>query len=127
MDSGEGIDHVELGGHIAGLLFGKEWEQLCLGHSQQYAEKKGLETSPLFRADKLGAALVPHWLYFLLGRASGELREYRERAKDFVPVDAPYREWKRWFDARMRRMAYARKGEGEPVALRSGWRPVRSP
>jgi len=50
------------------------WQALC--HSRFLAAELDAEMSDLGRADKIGTALYPVWLWVLLARFSGEAREY---------------------------------------------------
>src|ERR1700758_4296148 len=78
----EGEDHVLLGGRILRVVGGASWETFCLCHSRNWAKKTGLPISRLCVADKLAFVLTPPWLYLLLARASGELREYMQRSAE---------------------------------------------
>lgn len=80
MDGPEGERHPEFGAWLCGVLFDGEWYQFTIAHSRHYANKNGIEPSDLCWADKLSWAVYPAWLYILLGRASGEIREYRKQA-----------------------------------------------
>jgi hypothetical protein len=82
MEGPEAEAHVELGAHIMGKLFGRDWAEFCRRHSRYYARSRGLQISRLCVADKLAFVLTPAWLYLPLARASGELWEYIERSKD---------------------------------------------
>lgn len=97
------------------------------GHSRHYARKIGRSPSRLMAADKLGSALYPPWLYLVLGRASGELAEYRDEADRYfwetgqgVPLSASDREWHRWICKYLRSVAVVpTDGLG---SLRAAWR-----
>lgn len=78
MDGEEGDRHPELGAKIAGKLFGREYENLILGHSRFYHHRFGVEISNLYYADKYSHCLEPWWLYLPLAFASGEYYEYRK-------------------------------------------------
>ena len=77
MDGPDGARHPALGGAIARKLFGREYEALVVLHSGRVAEHLGLPVSKLYAADKASIAYYPAWLYVLLARLTGEMREYR--------------------------------------------------
>ena len=79
MDGDDGLRHPERGAKIAYHLAGPLWGAFSAGHSRSYAAEIGIATSRLMRADKLGTALYPLWLYALLCSLSGEWIEYRDR------------------------------------------------
>jgi len=80
MDGPEGQMHPEVMAEWwrkrFGQSFGDQVAREILGHSRFHATRAGLPLSKLYRPDKLATALYPRWLYLLLGRASGEVREY---------------------------------------------------
>ena len=82
MDGPEGERHVELGARIMGRIFGSSWRDLCLCHSRYYAKRLGCHFSRLCVADKLAFVMTPAWLYIPMTRATGELREYMDRAAE---------------------------------------------
>lgn len=51
--------HPILGAKICGSLFGKEYYNLCIAHSRDYAKKLNIPISKLCYADKYGAVLIP--------------------------------------------------------------------
>lgn len=89
MDGPEGERHVEWGANVMGRLFGPEWKDFCLYHSRFYAKRDGQQFSRLCIADKLSFCLTPRWLYLLMTRASGEVYEYIELAKQHTEADEP--------------------------------------
>lgn len=56
------------------------WGRFALFHSRSMARRYGQPVSPLCAPDKLGAVLMPRWLYLFLARLSGELAEYMANA-----------------------------------------------
>ena len=80
MDGSEGERHVELGARIMGWCFGPWWRDFCLSHSRYYAKRLGRRVSRLCVADKLAFVITPAWLYIPMTRATGELKEYMQRA-----------------------------------------------
>ncbi len=54
---------------------------LYLYHSRYYAKRYDAPPSRLCWADKLGTALMPTWLWVLLGTLSGEIQEYMNHEK----------------------------------------------
>jgi hypothetical protein len=99
MEGSEGQAHVELGARIMARLFGREWGNFCRRHSRYYAREHGLEISRLCVADKLAFVMTPDWLYLPMARASGELWEYMECAKERQAGDTSF------YGARERRPA----------------------
>lgn len=55
---------------------GNKYAHLCWLHSRFLSSQIRLDPSRLCWADKLGTALMPAWLWVLLGRLSGEIDEY---------------------------------------------------
>jgi hypothetical protein len=80
MDGKHGKWHPVGGAIIMRALFGVEWGRFVFCHSRSVAKLCGLSVSPLCAADKLAFAMYPRWLYLLLARASGEIREYMRNA-----------------------------------------------
>lgn len=90
MDGPEGETHPELGARIMHVLFDKKpdgtlWRDFSLYHSRFYAKKHGVHFSRLCVADKLATALMPTWLYLLVGNATGEIKEYMSGAPGRTP------------------------------------------
>jgi hypothetical protein len=92
MEGAEGQAHVELGARIMVRLFGNEWGEFCRRHSRYYSRAHGLEVSRLCIADKLAFVITPAWLYLPMARASGELWEYMECARERQAGDASFTE-----------------------------------
>jgi hypothetical protein len=92
MERSEGQAHVELGARIMARLFGREWGEFCRRHSRYYAQEHGLEISRLCVADKLAFVMTPAWLYLPMARASGELWEYMECARERQAGDTSFTE-----------------------------------
>lgn len=59
-------NHPELGARICGYLFGDEYYKLCIGHSRDYARKKGIKLSKLCYADKYCVILMPIRLHYII-------------------------------------------------------------
>jgi hypothetical protein len=109
MDGPEGESHPIVGGNIMRRLFdetwwlsefmNRRWGQLPPGphvdswgswtalHSRYYANSVGAGFSPLCVADKQAIALTPGWLFTPLAWATGELKEYAEKKRDYHPED----------------------------------------
>jgi len=104
MNDEQGILHPELGGRIAGKLFGSDYSNLCLLHSRHYANIMRKEPSPLCWADKSCMIFDPWWLYLPRAWASGELTEYREEMANngSIPMSVSHREWYRKVLAHLR-------------------------
>ncbi len=79
---GEEDKHPEMGAKICGQLFGKEYHNLCIAHSRDYAEKLGLSLSKLGYADKYSVFITPNLFYFIVGYFGGEAKIYFEDTKD---------------------------------------------
>lgn len=124
MDGEEGESHPELGAKIAGKLFDRvTWDEfrddeiyskLVLYHSRHYAKNAGAEPSKLCWADKLSIKYEPWWLYLPRAWASGELAEYRQLAAKHVPLSASHREWYRWVQGRLAKLAEEQRGDAVP-------------
>ena len=56
------------------------WHDFALYHSRYYARANFKPYSKLCVADKLAFVITPRWLYIPLATASGEIREYIQRA-----------------------------------------------
>jgi hypothetical protein len=81
MDGDIGEQHPIVGARIVSWLFGEEWHDFVKYHSRFLAKKDGKPLSRLSISDKYSIVLTPRCLYFTLGRLSGELNEYLERAR----------------------------------------------
>lgn len=81
MDGVEGEKHPEVGAAIMTFLFGKHWGDFCLYHSRYYSKKQGVQPSRLCFADKLSFVLTPSWLYLPMVTATGEIKEYLQKAQ----------------------------------------------
>lgn len=82
LDGAEGETHVELGAKIMAFLFGDFWGNFTAAHSRYWAKRNGRQFSRLCVADKLAFVITPAWLYLPMARATGELAEYMQRAKE---------------------------------------------
>lgn len=71
--------HPELGAKICGMLFGKKYYQLCIGHSRDYASKMGIKISKLCYADKYCTLLVPIRLQYIISIFDAGVDVYRAR------------------------------------------------
>lgn len=69
------------------FLVGEE----CVFHSRFLAKKYCRKPSRLCWADKLGTAMYPVWLWVLLAKLTGEVREYMDQRKYEIHlgIDAP--------------------------------------
>lgn len=100
MDGEDGVLHPFLGAWIMAALFGAEEQNLALLHSRKIAKILGRPESKLCAPDKISILLYPTWLYLLLGRASGEIQEYKQR------MNMPHLDDLEWLEA-TRQQAYA--------------------
>ena len=91
MDGIEGKYHPMLGAKIMGWLFGYKWHIFMLAHSRSCCECFLLQPSKLCFADKLSICYEPSWFYLLRAKASGEIKEYRQRS---LLSKASKREWR---------------------------------
>jgi hypothetical protein len=64
-----------------GIHFSFKYRDLCAGHSVSFARKYYYPISRLCLPDKVGVALMPIPLMVLLGKLTGETREYRSCPK----------------------------------------------
>ncbi len=77
---------------------GTKWSRFVLFHSRFLAKQWAEEPSRLCVADKLSIAITPFWLYYLLGRLSGEIWEYMAlcgggKYRDMNSASSDPREW----------------------------------
>lgn len=114
MDDAQGQKHPEFGARIAGRLFGKEYYNLVLFHSRHYASIAGKEPSKLCWADKLSILYDPKHFYLLRARLSGEIKEYRFNAKQWVPLTASDSEWFDWIKEKFILLAEKKKSDVVP-------------
>ncbi|MFZ3132684.1 MAG: hypothetical protein WA125_16685 [Desulfosporosinus sp.] len=114
MDGPEGEYHPELAAKLAGKWLGPEYLDLCLYHSRHYARNVGVEPSKLCWADKLSIKYEPWWLYLPRAWASGELKEYRQVAADFIPLSASNKVWYTWVQDRLLKLGIEKKGNAVP-------------
>ena len=96
IDGETGIRHPELGAKIAGKLFGQKYYELVLYHSRYCAKEAGQSPSKLCWADKLSIRYEPRWWYLFRARLSGEIKEFRKNAVDYIPFEAKDSEWFEW-------------------------------
>ncbi len=80
MDGPEGETHIGFGARVM-ERFGLQWYRLCYYHSRFWAKKHCAQISSLCIADKWAMIITPVWLYLLMARATGEIREYRTVSK----------------------------------------------
>lgn len=86
MDGVKGIRHPIFGALMCGSLFGEEWAAFSLGHSSSMTSMASLPcVSSLYAPDKYAMVITPTWLYLLLARASGEMKEYRKTYTEYAP------------------------------------------
>jgi hypothetical protein len=74
------------------------WHDFTLYHSRFVARYDGVEVSPLCYADKLSLCLTPAWLWLIMARASGEIREYMAKSVEgekYAGMASPAREGER--------------------------------
>jgi hypothetical protein len=114
MDGAEGSSHPEKGAKIAANLLGIHYWRLVLYHSRHYAREYEQEPSKLCWADKLSIIYDPWWFYLPRAWLSGELQEYREKAVEFIPLEASHREWLRWVKKMFKKLADKKKAEAVP-------------
>ena len=80
MDGPDGLLHPEFGARLVRWLLGfdsEPFQNLVRYHSRAYAKLFSTKPSVLCLPDKLAVLLYPNWLYIALGRASGEIAEYK--------------------------------------------------
>jgi hypothetical protein len=80
MDGEEGKQHPLLGARLMERWYGADYGKFCKYHSRSLARLDRVNPSELCAPDKLAILFYPEWLYLLLARASGELREYMKNA-----------------------------------------------
>lgn len=114
MDGPEGERHPEFGAHIAGKLFGRAYYELVLLHSRHYAKIVGKEPSKLCWADKLSILYDPKWFYLIRAISSGEIKEYRQNAKGWIPLERSHSFWFDWIKLKFIKLAEERKADGVP-------------
>jgi hypothetical protein len=66
---------------VADYEKGRIYYEMCMYHSRFQAKKFGHQVSPLCLPDKVGVAMMPTWLWVMLGKLSGEVREYMSQSK----------------------------------------------
>jgi hypothetical protein len=80
MDGEEGERHPIRGADLVYRITGSsDWRTFCLFHSSSYS--KPYPPSPLSLPDKLATVMVPTFLYVLMTRLTGEIREYKSVPK----------------------------------------------
>jgi hypothetical protein len=125
MDDEEGEKHPEwaanwarkhLDIHIKNWFYPKqnEYYELCLFHSRHLARYYNAKPSRLCWPDKLSIIFEPWWLYLPRAWATGELYEYREQAKAFIPLSASHREWFKWVKNRLATLGIEKRGDVVP-------------
>lgn len=111
MDGPEGEKHPWIGAVIAHKLFGQKYFFLVLCHSRHLARSYHREPSKLCWPDKLSIIYDPKWFYLFRARLSGELKEYRNNAKEWVPLTASDSEWFDWIKAKFEILAVEKRGD----------------
>lgn len=104
-------------GRQIGFVRVGQWGEFCLFHSRSLAKMQSRNPSALCAPDKLAFCKYPRWLYLVLARFSGELREYMHNASSpegkKAGIDASSPE--RWFETlstHMREVVHqTRKGQ----------------
>lgn len=96
LDGTEDHNHPELGGKLAGKLFGEEYRLLCLGHSRHYCKTSGITPSKLCFADKLSIQYENKKWYLLRAKLTGELKWYRKESRDVFPNEKSDEDWFDW-------------------------------
>ena len=86
MDDDIGETHPRWAASKMRKWFGHYWEDFCLYHSRFYAKRHRKRVSGLCYADKLSNSLMPRWLYLVLVRSTGEIREYQRKAAHFDDI-----------------------------------------
>jgi hypothetical protein len=119
MDGAAGEKHPVLGARLARRLFGVEYGNLTLLHSRHYARIVHEDPSRLCWADKLSHLYYPTWLYLFLARTRGEIREYRQMAQRYIPLEASDEEWFKWIQDRFYKLAMEQRGDAVPYHNRA--------
>jgi len=111
MDGPEGKQHPRRGARWMYHIFlwfrpgeydeAREWHDLILFHSRSLCKASFAQPSKLCDADKLSMLYDPEWFYLLRAQLSGEIREYRANAEDFIRSSEPNYVWFRWLRQKM--------------------------
>jgi len=95
LDGDEGENHPQFAAELALDLFGHEYWELCMFHSRFQAKRyRNSPPSKLCLADKLGVAMMPTWLWVILGKLSGEIKEYMADANYEINNCVAYKPYK---------------------------------
>lgn len=116
MDGPEGERHPEYGASIAGRMFGQEYHDLVLLHSRHYARLVDKEPSKLCWADKLSVLYDPKPFYLLRAILSGEIKEYRLNAVQWVPLTSSHSAWFDHLRNVLVTLAREQKGDAMPYS-----------
>lgn len=116
MDDERGERHPITGANIALNLFDIKHFALVLLHSRHHAKTIGLDPSDLCWADKLSILYDPKWFYLLRARLSGEIKEYRLKAAQWIPLTEPDGVWFDWIKEKFIKLAEEKKGDAVPYS-----------
>jgi hypothetical protein len=125
MDSAEGEQHPYVGAWVVWYLYmwahsftrdrraaldrAEDLFFLVLLHSRYLCAKGNKQPSDLCWADKLSMSYDPQWFYLLRARASGEIHEYREGAREIVSLVWPDEYWFTWCRNKCARDAHEKR------------------
>lgn len=113
MDGPEGECHPQRGADIVAWCYRHfsrdinrrhlcfRWYRFTKYHSRFCAALHHAEPSDLCWADKLCVWYDPKWFYLLRATLSGEIKEYRQNARNKVPLCAPDHYWFDWYRDRV--------------------------
>jgi len=94
--------HPEMGAKICGQIFGKEYYNLCISHSRDYATKNNLSLSKLGYADKYSVFVTPNLFYLIVGHLGGEANIEYEDTKNMrwgiKRIDIIRKNYKTWWN-----------------------------
>lgn len=96
IDGPEGRAHPEAGAAIAEYLLGGGYGDFTLYHSREYSKLDGMKPSPLCWADKYCVLCEPRWFYLLRAKLSGESKEFRNNAPEYVRHERDW-QWLNWY------------------------------
>ncbi len=114
MDGEEGEKHPEFAARLAYRWLGMDYHDICLFHSRHYARNLKRKPSKLCWADKLSILYEPWWWYLPRAWLSAELWEYRENAKNYIPLSASHKEWFFWVQSRLAKIGKEMRGDAVP-------------
>lgn len=120
MDDEEGEKHPEWAANWATWHLGNQYGYLCCYHSRHLAKKEGQEPSRLCWPDKFSILFEPWWLYLPRAWMSGELKEYRGKAVDYIPLTSGNKEWFKWVKGRLIKLGKEKRGDAVPYVNQTG-------